>query len=170
MNFNSRKEIQASYLRTFVFGVEDSLASTVGLLSGVAAAGSPRETIILTGVVLIFVEAVSMSAGSFLSESSADDYLGDSQTRASRPVREAAIMFGAYVLSGFIPLSPYLFVPGPDAFSHSLALSAVALALLGAASATLSRSSPVKSTLRMLIIGGIAIAVGILVGSFLATY
>src|SRR3989338_4103836 len=45
------------YIRNLIFGVEDSLVSTVDLLSGVAAAGVPRSVIFLTGVVLIFVEA-----------------------------------------------------------------------------------------------------------------
>jgi VIT1/CCC1 family predicted Fe2+/Mn2+ transporter len=49
------------YLRNFIFGVEDSLVSTVGLLSGVAVAGVASRTILLTGVVLIFVEAFSMA-------------------------------------------------------------------------------------------------------------
>ena len=51
------------YFRNFIFGVEDSLVSTVGLLSGVAIAGVPSRTILLTGVVLILVEAFSMAAG-----------------------------------------------------------------------------------------------------------
>ena len=60
------KNVLAGYLRAFVFGVEDSLASTVGLLSGIAIAGAGRETILMTGIVLIFVEAFSMAIGDFL--------------------------------------------------------------------------------------------------------
>ena len=62
-----------SYFRNFIFGVEDSLVSTVGLLSGIAIADVPGHTIFLTGVVLIFVEAFSMAAGTFLSEYSAEE-------------------------------------------------------------------------------------------------
>ena len=50
------KDVLAEYLRAFVFGVEDSVASTVGLLSGIAIAGVARETILLTGAILILVE------------------------------------------------------------------------------------------------------------------
>src|SRR5262245_46938731 len=70
---------KVAYFRNFVFGVEDSLVSTVGLLSGVAIAGLAREEIFLTGVILIFVEAVSMAAGSFLSESSAEEFATHSE-------------------------------------------------------------------------------------------
>ena len=41
-----------TYLRSFIFGVEDSLVSTVGLLSGVAIANASRDTILLTGTVV----------------------------------------------------------------------------------------------------------------------
>ena len=61
-----RSTNNTSYYRNFVFGVEDSLVSTVGLLSGISIAGVTNKTIIMTGVILIFVEAVSMGAGSFL--------------------------------------------------------------------------------------------------------
>ena len=62
------KDSFAHYFSSFIFGVEDSLVSTVGLLSGVAVAGVNRSGIFVTGVILIFVEAFSMGVGNFLSE------------------------------------------------------------------------------------------------------
>src|SRR3989344_3129963 len=56
------------YVRNFIFGAEDSLVSTVGLLSGVAIGGVAKVDILLPGMVLIFVEAFSMAVGSFLAE------------------------------------------------------------------------------------------------------
>ena len=41
-------EKYALYAKNFIFGVEDSLVSTVGLLSGIAIAGVPRGTIFLS--------------------------------------------------------------------------------------------------------------------------
>lgn len=61
-------------IRNFVFGVEDSLVSTVGLLAGIAFAGVEAKTVVLTGAVLIFVEAFSMGVGSLLSEQSVEQY------------------------------------------------------------------------------------------------
>jgi len=52
--------------RNFVFGVEDSLVSTVWLLSGAAAVVVAQETVLPTDFVLIFVEEFSMGVGSFL--------------------------------------------------------------------------------------------------------
>ncbi|MBI5138495.1 MAG: VIT1/CCC1 transporter family protein [Candidatus Vogelbacteria bacterium] len=158
------KNVRASYLRTFVFGVEDSLASTVGLLSGVAAANMSREGIFLTGVVLIFVEAVSMAAGSFLSEESSENYLTKKDAVRRVPVIESAIMFFSYVFSGIIPLSPYFILEGDEAFKVSIYLSLVSLFLLGLLSGYLSKTSFIKSGYRMLLVGGLAIAVGVIVG------
>lgn len=159
---------EASYIRNFVFGVEDSLVSTVGLLSGVAIAGVPRETIFLTGAVLIFVEAISMAAGSFLSESSAEEFEKKSKVSSSRALIDAVIMFVSYFLSGFVPLAPYIFLQTKEAFVFSNVLSLLALFLLGAVGARLSRMSIWRSGLRMLLVGGLAILVGMMVGNFFA--
>jgi len=61
----SSKKHLAGHLRNFVFGVEDSIVSTVGLVSGIAIAGLPKTEILLTGAVLIFVEAFSMEPEAF---------------------------------------------------------------------------------------------------------
>lgn len=159
--------VAASYLRTFVFGVEDSLASTVGLLSGLAAAELPREAIFLTGVTLIFVEAVSMAAGSFLSERSAENYIAGADRADKKPIYEALIMFSSYILSGLVPLAPYLLISGEVAMSWSILISLTALGLLGLVSAQLSHTSALKSVTRMVLIGGVAIAVGLGVGNLI---
>jgi VIT1/CCC1 family predicted Fe2+/Mn2+ transporter len=155
---------KAAYFRNFVFGVEDSLVSTVGLVSGVAIAGLPKEAIFTTGIILILVEAVSMSAGSFLSESSADEYETHQEGGSQKNIRAASVMFVSYALSGFIPLLPYLFLPVSSAFPTSILASLAALGVLGAVSASVAKSNFLKSALRMLFIGGAAIAVGVLAG------
>lgn len=166
MKKNKYSITAASYLRNFVFGVEDSLVSTVGLLSGIAIAGVPRATIFVTGVILVFVEAISMAAGSFLSEKSAEEFQQRSEASAGRALADGGIMFFSYFVAGFIPLSPYAFLETPHAFWVSIFCSMLALFVLGAVSAKLSRVSIWRSALRMLLIGGLAIGVGMLVGKF----
>lgn len=159
-----RSKNSTSYYRNFVFGVEDSLVSTVGLLSGISIAGVANQTIIMTGVVLIFVEAISMGAGSFLSESSAELYEHQKDSALSRSYMDALVMFISYLVSGFIPLLPYLFLSSSQAFLGSIAVSLVALLVLGIASARLSHTSTTKGVLRMVLVGGAAIAIGSIVG------
>lgn len=156
------REEFASYVRNFIFGVEDSLVSTAGLLSGIAAAGLPKKEIFLTGIILIFVEAFSMGAGSYLSEESAEEFTG---AKKSISLQGALIMFFSYFAAGFIPLAPYLIFSVNPAFFFSITMSLVALFVLGIISSRIFRAlHTVRHGLRMLIIGGTAILVGIVVG------
>ena len=155
----------ALFLRNLVFGVEDGLVSTVGLLSGIAIAGVPRETIFLTGVVLIFVEAFSMAAGSFLSEASVEEMNGGvDDTRGS--IAAGAIMFAAYFFAGLIPLLPYLKFEVAQAFPLSVFCSVVALLTLGYWSGRKTNAAWHKAV-RMALVGGLAILVGVFAGSVL---
>lgn len=53
-----------------VFGVEDSLVSTLGAITGIAAGTQDTSTVVLSGVVLLCAESLSMMAGSYLSSES----------------------------------------------------------------------------------------------------
>ncbi len=150
-------------IRNFVFGVEDSLVSTVGLLAGIGFAGVDVKTVILTGAVLIFVEAFSMAIGSLLSEQSVEQYEDNSVSSWSKPASAAAVMFFSYVISGFIPLIPYI-LQARNAVWWSIGLTLVSLFLLGIFNAHLFRIKAFKDGLITLFMGGLAIAVGIIVG------
>lgn len=155
----------AANFRNFVFGVEDSLVSTVGLLSGIAIADIPTKTILLTGIVLIFVEAFSMAVGSFLSEYSAEEYLEKRTVSSYQPFVNSVIMFFSYFVSGFIPLMPYVVMDTRIALPVSVIASLAALFILGMAGAKICGIRVWKSGLRMFLIGGAAIVIGVLVGS-----
>ncbi|MEK7151367.1 MAG: VIT1/CCC1 transporter family protein [Patescibacteria group bacterium] len=151
-------------LRNMIFGVEDSLVSTVGLLAGITIAGISRQTILLTGIILIFVEALSMGAGSFLSEYSVEEYARQGRVSARKSIGGGIIMFFSYFISGFIPLFPYIIFEASLAFWVSIGFSSVALFVLGFLQAKLSNSRSIVSGGRMLMVGGVAIVVGVLVG------
>src|SRR3989338_1287112 len=57
-------------IRETVFGVEDGMVSTMGAITGIAAATHDPFTIFLSGFVIISVESVSMAVGSYLSSKS----------------------------------------------------------------------------------------------------
>ena len=156
-----------TYFRNFVFGVEDSLVSTVGLLSGIAAASVSKSVILITGTVLIFVEAFSMGAGSFLSEHSAEDYIYRGSSNSRKPGVSSIIMFFSYLISGLIPLVPYIILPIKYALWISILLSLVFLFVLGVISGKVTKTGISKSALRMFVVGGIAILIGALVGKTL---
>ncbi|MEK7212041.1 MAG: VIT1/CCC1 transporter family protein, partial [Patescibacteria group bacterium] len=154
----------AMYARNFIFGAEDSLVSTVGLLSGIAAADVPRATIALTGIVLIFVEAFSMAAGSFLSEYSAEEYIKRTGVSVKYSLMAGAIMFFTYFIIGFIPLLPYMIFDTNTAMIVSIILALISLCVLGLTSAKIFKTNLWRSGLRMFLIGGLAVGVGVMVG------
>jgi VIT1/CCC1 family predicted Fe2+/Mn2+ transporter len=152
------------YIRNIIFGIEDSLAATVGLLSGIAAEQVPHETILLTGFIYIFVEAFSMAIGSFLSEESAQEYEDRRTVTSARAALGGLSMFVACIAGGFVPLIPYLAFPAASALGLSILFSLAMLGVLGFVQARLSARSIWPRVLRMVLLGGTAIAVGVLVG------
>ncbi len=161
------KQTKKLYLRNFIFGVEDSLVSTVGLISGVAVAGLDTKVILLTGLILIFVEAFSMGAGSLISEHSATEYTEGKHILNKSQWRGAGIMFVSYFVAGFIPLLPYLFFDKQFAFWAAIAFALIALFTLGVINARVFRVKVWQHALEMLVIGGIAIGLGVIVGKLI---
>jgi VIT1/CCC1 family predicted Fe2+/Mn2+ transporter len=152
------------YVRNTIFGLSDSLVSTVGLLAGIDVSGTTRAVIILTGVVYAFVEAFSMAVGSFLSEQSTEEYATKSETFDRRPYTGAAIMFVSFVLASFIPIAPYFFLGPSAALWLSIGLSIAALFIVGLVMAKLSKINLLKHGLKMVLLGGSAIIIGVIVG------
>jgi VIT1/CCC1 family predicted Fe2+/Mn2+ transporter len=161
------KETFLIYMRNFIFGVEDGLVSTVGLLAGIDSAGALRSNIIKTGVILILVEAFSMAVGSFLTEQSTEEYGITGKAPLHRTIMAGIIMLGSYFVAGLIPLLPYLLIEGTQAFIFSIALSLVALLILGIVSAEVLKTKISRNAIRMLVIGGLAVSIGVVVGQLI---
>jgi VIT1/CCC1 family predicted Fe2+/Mn2+ transporter len=166
MLFKSPTEY-AVYVRNFIFGVEDSLVSTVGLLSGIAAADASRGTIVLTGVVLIFVEAFSMGVGSYLSENSTTNF-EDLTTNRRTPIIGGVIMLFSYLVAGLVPLLPYIIIHQQSAFWWSIGCSLAGLLVLGIISGRMFGARGASKGLRMFLLGGLAIAIGVAAGKIVA--
>ena len=80
------------------------------------------------------------------------------------PLTAALGSFAAFVAGASVPLVPYLLTTGAAAFTASLLLSLVALAVLGLGISRLTRRSPLFSAARQVALGGAAAAVTFAVG------
>lgn len=156
--------LTSNHVRSFVLGVEDSLVSTVGLVSGIAAAGSTRATIILSGVILIFVEAFSMAMGELLADTTVQEFEAHQNVPLWKARISALVMLVSYLCSGFLVLSPYIFISGGIAFYISIGTSLLALFVLGIATAELSRTRSLRKGFTMVLVGGAAILIGMVAG------
>lgn len=160
--------MRRGYLRNFIFGAEDSLVSTVGLLSGVSFAGLTNREIILSGIILILVESISMGAGVYLSEDSANQLPQEGER--DNTIADAGIMLISYLLIGLIPLLPYVFSADTiTGFYWSVGLSLVALFCLGLFKGYVVGKHPIYSALKVFIVGSAVTAIAVSVGYFIKT-
>lgn len=77
-----------SQIREFVFGIQDGLISTVGLLAGIQGATENNLVVIVTGLTAMFSGAISMATGSYLSSEAQKDIfdkeLAEAETLAEK--------------------------------------------------------------------------------------
>jgi VIT1/CCC1 family predicted Fe2+/Mn2+ transporter len=158
-------KIRELYIRNIIFGVSDSLVSTVGLLSGIDISGTSRHIIILTGVTYAFVEAFSMAVGSFLSEQSVEEDETRGEIKDSGPFTAGAAMFISFIFASFIPIIPYMFFDLKLALILSILFSIIVLFLVGMING--KKTKILKRGFQMALLGGMAIVVGVVVGKFL---
>ena len=158
-------------VRAGVFGVQDGIVSTFGLIMGVAGAQVSPEAVLIAGVAGAFSGAVSMGAGEYVSVKVQREMLAArgavDEDANVRPHRAALANSGLFVLGAAFPLAPFLFLVGFPAVVMSTVLSVFALFVTGALLTRLTKRSPWTSGARMLVIGGGAGVLGYLVGSLL---
>lgn len=157
INGARKKEI---FYKNMLFGSEDSLVSSVGVLFGLASSQSySKSQIILTGVIVIAVEAISMGIGSYLTEKEVGE-IAKKKIKKSLPLFGGLVMFLSYCLSGLLVISPYLLLPTPQiARFISAGLTLLLLYLVG-----YLPSHNIKTGIRTLTLAGLAILTGFLIG------
>lgn len=144
-------------IRNLVYGIEDSIISTTGVVVGIAMTEMKRKDILVTGAILVLAEALSMSFGSFVSEDSFMTTANMSHT-ALDVVKYAMVMFVAYIVAGLVPMLPFIF-DLEDAWKYSFGLACVALFTLMYA---FDRNP--KKALALASIGGGIIGVSVMAG------
>jgi len=157
------KTIDKEYLQSAMFGFNDALVSTTGVIVGVSTGTNNKEVVILAGVVTILVEALSMGAGQYSSSKSAHQL--DKIDAFKVPLISGVIMFGSYFLAGLVPLLPILIFPMEYSRNVAIVAALIGLFVLGYFKGRIVKVSPLKSALEILIIGGLATSVGIIVGN-----
>ena len=169
-----RKAVLLS-IRKIVFGLEDSLVSTLGTVTGIAIGTRSSHLVILSGFVLLAAEGMSMAAGSYLSSKSADEadrllHKAEPHEHASSPVRAGTVMGICYFMGGLVPLLPYFFLPIVQAISVSIPITAAVLFLVGYWSGTYTKRPRVRSGVEMVLISLSAAALGYLMAVLVSWY
>ncbi len=157
------KNIHEDYLRSITFGFQDALVSTTGAIAGVAIGSNNRSLVILTGMVVITVEALSMGMGQYLSEKAVHQ-LDKTGKHTDNLIIGGGLMTLSYFLGGLVPLAPIIYMSMPQASYYSIAFAMVGLFILGFIKAKIVEVNPWKSAIEIFILGGITTAIGVIVG------
>lgn len=151
------------YLRSILFGIEDSLISTTGLIAGISIGSDNNKFVLLAVIVAISIEAVANGAGEYLSDDTVKD-LDKLKRNRDNPLLSGFLMFVSYILAGMIPLLPTLFLSFPTSLVFSIIFAFIAFFLLGFFKGKLLHLSPIKGGLKILTVGGFATILGLLIG------
>lgn len=162
-------------VREIIFGLEDGIVSTLGVLVGIAIGTNSRSTIVLSGLVVIFVESLSMAAGTYLSsKSQLEIHLAQDKKNPFRslfhrhprnlPVKESLFMGMSYVIGGLVSLISFFIFSPVAAIIPAVFISSLFLFSVGFYKGKLAKINSVKSGLEMVLISTVVSFVGYLIG------
>ena len=157
--------INEDYLRSVIFGLQDSLVSTTGVVIGLSATVPDKKLVLIASIITVAVEAISMAAGQYVSEKSLHQ-LNSTKHRDNLLVG-SLLMLVSYSLAGMIPIVPITVLAYPLAPVASGFLTLLAFVVIGLVRSRLTASNAWRNIFELLGIGGTATLVGVAVGFLL---
>ena len=160
---------RAQWLRAAVLGANDGLLSIASLMMGVGAVREDVKTMILTGVAGLVGGACSMAIGEFVSVYSQYDIefaqmkregSTENKDKLPNPYSAAGASAVAFAVGAGVPLLGAAFIKDYKVrLGVVVAVVSLALLVFGGLGAFLGKAPYVKSSLRVLIGGWLAMAV-----------
>lgn len=160
------KDIHEDYLRSALFGLQDGLVSTTGVVVGISTGVEDKAIIILAAFVAVTVEASSMAAGQYSSEKAVHQ-MDKTGKHTDSLILGALIMFLGYISAGMIPILPIVLLEQPIARIMSVAFAFLGLFAIGYVKGKIVGQKPIRSAIELFVIGGIATLIGLIVGQIL---
>ncbi|KAK4739714.1 hypothetical protein R3W88_003411 [Solanum pinnatisectum] len=164
---------RAQWLRAAVLGANDGLLSTSSLMMGIGAIHQDSKSMILTGIAGLVAGACSMAIGEFVSvysqydiemsqikRENAIELFEEKKKKLPSPLQAAGASAFAFAIGAIVPLLGAAFVKDYHV-RLGVVVGVVSLALLGFGwlSAYLGKAPLVKSSLRVLIGGWLAMGI-----------
>ena len=155
------------YLPDLVYGANDGIITTFAVVTGVVGASLSERVIVILGFANLVADGFSMGASNYLARRSAAE-AADRSDRAEAAQHGLATILG-FLAAGVIPLVAYL-VPVSDGtqFPLAIALTGVALFVVGASRSVVTKLGFLRSGAEMLLVGSLAAAVAYGIGAFAA--
>lgn len=158
--------LHEDYLRSLMFGLQDGIVSTTGVVVGISTGISNKEIIVLAALVAVMVEASSMAAGQYSSEKAVHQ-MDKTGKHTDNLYVGALIMFVSYMIGGAFSIIPTLIFDQPLARTLAIVSAFIGLFVIGYIKGQLVEHKPLRSALELFFIGSVATIVGVAVGYFL---
>lgn len=165
--------------REIIFGLEDSIVSTLGVVVGIAAGTDSRYIVLLSALVVIVVESLSMTAGSYLSNKSELEIICARRGLEVKKKEKAFLleslidslfMLVSYITGGIISVLPFFLLPPQSAILPAIVLSVASLFGIGFIKGRYVKVNALRSGLEMSLVSFFAAGLGYLVGKLASTY
>lgn len=159
--------------------MEDSIVSTLGVVIGMAVGTDSRYVVILSSLIVIIVESLSMASGSYLSNKSEREMQyanGQTATKKEKSnfffesLIDSLFMGVSYIIGGFFSILPFFLLDPKTAILPSVVLSTIILFSLGLVKGKYAKVNPIKSGLEMSLISLSAAALGFIIGTLARSY
>ena len=167
--FQYLHNIHEDYLRSGLFGIQDGLVSTTGVVVGISTGIEDKAVIILASLVAVTVEASSMAAGQYTSEKAVHQ-MDKTGKHTDSLIIGAVVMFFGYFLGGIVPIIPTVLLQQPEAKIVAIFASLLGLFVLGYIKGKVVKVKPLRSAVELFIIGSIATSIGLIVGHLFKIY
>ncbi len=159
-------EVERATVREILMGAQDNLTNVLAVVLGVSIGAGRADLVGLAGLSAAVAEAISMG-GVLYTATRAEADLDPNRASRLSPLAAGVICAVAALLGGLVPLAPFLVLPIGLALVASLATSLLALFVLGAWSATVTRRTWWRDGLRLVVIAGAAAVAAALIGQVL---
>ncbi len=158
-----KEVLHEDYLRSLMFGLQDGIVSTTGVVVGISIGVSDKAIIVLAALVAVMVEASSMAAGQYSSEKAVHQ-MDKTGSHTDNLYIGALIMFIAYLIGGSFSVVPIIIFDQPVARIIAIGSAFTGLFIIGYIKGYLVEHKPLRSAIELFIIGSIATTVGVVIG------
>jgi vacuolar iron transporter family protein len=158
--------IHEDYLRSALFGLQDGLVSTTGVVVGISTGVAQKEIVILAAFVAVTVEATSMAAGQYSSEKAVHQ-MDKTGKHTDSLIIGALVMFFSYLLAGLVPIIPTILFNQSDARILSIIFAFIGLFTIGYIKGKVVEHHALRSAVELFVIGATATGIGLMVGHLL---
>ena len=164
-------QIARHYIRELIYGANDGIITTFAVVAGVTGGGLPLRVVLIIGAANLLADGLSMAVGNYLSIRSHESVLETQNLPEEEafPIRHAAATFFAFATAGIVPLVPYM-IPGiaGDRFVWSIALTLLAMFVIGSSRALIANVQWWKAGFEMLGLGAVVAAIAYASGGLVA--